>query len=49
MENKKEIKDYIKNEKIDLDRIVDDYTPYLKKVIQNLRLFVNLFALLSLN
>ena len=36
MENKKEIKDYIKNEKIDLDRIVDDYTPYLKKVIQNL-------------
>ena len=24
------------NEKIDMDKIVDDYTPYLRKVVQNM-------------
>ena len=32
----KEIKNYIKENKIDLDKIVDDYTPYIKKVINNM-------------
>ena len=32
----KEIENYIKENKIDLDKIVDDYTPYIKKVINNM-------------
>lgn len=36
MKEKKELENYIINENIDLDRIVDDYTPYLRKVIQNM-------------
>lgn len=32
----KEIKNYIINGNIDLDRIVDDYTPYIRKIIQNM-------------
>ena len=36
MKDKKEIESYIKNNKIDLDKLVDDYTPYLRKVIQNM-------------
>lgn len=36
MENKNELENYIINEKIDLDKIVDDYTPYLRTIIQNM-------------
>lgn len=36
MKEKKELENYIINENIDLDRIVDDYTPYLRKIIQNM-------------
>ena len=36
MNDKKEIENYIKNNKIDLDSLVDDYTPYLRTVIQNM-------------
>ena len=36
MKEKKELKNYIINKNIDLDRIVDDYTPYLRKIIQNM-------------
>ncbi len=32
----KEIKNYIKENKIDLGKIVDDYTPYIKSVINNM-------------
>ena len=32
----KEIKNYIKETKIDLGKIVDDYTPYIKSVINNM-------------
>ncbi len=30
------LENYIINENIDLDTIVDDYTPYLRKIIQNM-------------
>lgn len=33
--NKKKIEDYIVNKQLDLDKIVDDYTPYIKKIINN--------------
>ena len=36
MKEKKELENYIINGNIDLDRIVDDYTPYLRKIIQNM-------------
>ena len=36
MKSKKELENYIINEKIDLDKIVDDYTPYLRTIIQNM-------------
>ena len=36
MKEKKELKNYIINKNIDLDGIVDDYTPYLRKIIQNM-------------
>lgn len=36
MKEKKELENYIKNENIDLDKIVDDYTPYLRTIIQNM-------------
>lgn len=36
MKEKKELENYIINKNIDLDRIVDDYTPYLRKIIQNM-------------
>ena len=36
MKEKKELENYIINENIDLDGIVDDYTPYLRKIIQNM-------------
>lgn len=36
MKDKNELANYIINENIDLDRIVDDYTPYLKTVIHNM-------------
>ena len=32
----KKLKDYLKEEKIDLDKIVDDYTPYIQKIINNM-------------
>lgn len=36
MKEKKELENYIINKKIDLDKIVDDYTPYIRKIIQNM-------------
>ena len=36
MKEKKELKNYIINKRIDLDKIVDDYTPYIRKIIQNM-------------
>lgn len=36
MENKNELENYVINEKIDLDKIVDDYTSYLRTIIQNM-------------
>lgn len=36
MKEKKELENYIVNEDIDLDKIVDDYTPYLRTIIQNM-------------
>ena len=36
LKEKKELENYIINGNIDLDRIVDDYTPYLRKIIQNM-------------
>lgn len=36
MKEKKEIENYIINNNIDLDKIVDDYTPYLRTIIQNM-------------
>lgn len=36
MKEKKELENYIINENIDLDKIVDDYTPYLRTIIQNM-------------
>mgnify|MGYP004630953313 CR=1 FL=1 len=36
MKEKKELENYIINKKIDFDKIVDDYTPYLRKIIQNM-------------
>ena len=34
--NKKTIEEYIKYEKLDLDKIVDDYTPYVRTIINNM-------------
>lgn len=36
MKDKKELKNYIENENINLDEIVDDYTPYIRTIIQNM-------------
>lgn len=36
MKEKKELENYIINGNIDLDRIIDDYTPYIRKIIQNM-------------
>ena len=36
MKEKKDIENYIINGNIDLDRIIDEYTPYVRKVIQNM-------------
>ncbi len=33
--DKKKIEDYIINKKLDLDKIVDDFTPYIKTIINN--------------
>ena len=40
MKEKKELENYIINKKIDLDKIVDDYTPYIRKIIQNLDSYI---------
>ena len=32
----KRIEDYIKNDEIDLEKIIDDFTPYLRTVINNM-------------
>lgn len=32
----KKLEDYILDGNIDLDRIIDEYTPYIKKIIQNM-------------
>ncbi len=34
--NKKRIEEYISKEELDLDKIVDDYTPYIRKIISNM-------------
>lgn len=36
MKEKIELENYIINKNIDLDKIVDDYTPYIKTIIQNM-------------
>lgn len=36
MKEKKELENYTINGNIDLDKIVDDYTPYIKTIIQNM-------------
>lgn len=36
MKEKKELENYIINGNIDLDKIVDDYTPYIRTIIQNM-------------
>lgn len=36
MSEVKNIKDYIRNNELDLDKIVDDFSPYVKKVINNM-------------
>ena len=36
MKEKKELENYIVNKRIDLDRIVYDYTPYIRKIVQNM-------------
>lgn len=36
MKDKKELKNYIVNNCIDLDTLIDDYTPYLRTIIQNM-------------
>lgn len=35
MDKLKYINNYINNDGLDLDRIVDDYTPYVKTIINN--------------
>ena len=32
----KNLENYVINKKLDLDSIVDDYTPYLRTIIQNM-------------
>lgn len=34
--NDKKLEDYIINKNLDLDKIVDDYTPYVRKIVQNM-------------
>ena len=34
--NDKKLKDYIINKNLDLDKIVDDYTPYIRTIVQNM-------------
>ena len=36
MKENRNLNDYILDEKIDMDRIIDDYTPYLRAIIQNM-------------
>jgi len=36
MNNNKQINNYTNNHNIDLDRIIDDFTPYIKTVISNM-------------
>lgn len=36
MNNLKEINNYIDKNELDLDRIIDDFTPYVKKIINNM-------------
>lgn len=36
MKDKNEISSYITDNAIDIDKIVDDYTPYIKTIIQNM-------------
>ena len=33
--NDKKLEDYIINKNLDLDKIVDDYTPYVRTIVQN--------------
>ena len=35
MQNLSQIKDYMNDDKLDLERIVKDFTPYVKKIIDN--------------
>lgn len=34
--NDKKLEDYIINKNLDLDKIVDDYTPYVRTIVQNM-------------
>lgn len=36
MKEKKQIEDYVIDEELDLDRIVDDFSPYVKAIISNI-------------
>ena len=36
MQEKKEIKQYYKNNELDLERIIEDFTPYISKIIDNM-------------
>ena len=36
MQEKKEIKQYYKNNELDLERIIEDFTPYISKIINNM-------------
>ena len=36
MNESKEIKHYLKNNKLDLESIIEDFTPYISKIIDNM-------------
>ena len=36
MKDKKELSNYINNNSLDIDKLVDNYTPYIKTIIQNM-------------
>ena len=36
MQEKKEIKQYYNNNELDLERIIEDFTPYISKIINNM-------------
>ena len=36
MKEKKELSNYINNNSLDIDKLVDNYTPYIRTIIQNM-------------